>query len=301
VARTARTPLDEAVDELYGLPLDEFTAARNERAKGLRERGDTDAAKAVAKLGKPNTVAWLANQLVRRQRDEIDPLLELGASLRAATADLDAASLRQLSRQQHQVVYALVQQARTLAAEAGSPVSDTTARGLEDTLHAALADEAAAEELLAGRLTSGLTSSGFPGLSPAGSRSDGARPGADGGRPAPAKKAAAKPKTEQARRRAEVAEAREDERAAKAAVREAERAAKQARNRADAADSALTDVTERIAALKAELDEANSARAEAERAQRSAAREADRAEQALARAERRHEEAARRRDELGKP
>ena len=32
--------VEAAADELYGLPLDEFTAARNERAKQARAQGD---------------------------------------------------------------------------------------------------------------------------------------------------------------------------------------------------------------------------------------------------------------------
>ncbi len=302
MARTARSPLDEAADDLYGLPLDEFTAARNTRVKALRDSGDTDTAQAVARFAKPNAVGWLANQLVRRHRAELDPLLELGASLRAATADLDAASLRELSGQQRQVVSALVQQARALAAESGSPASEATARGLEQTLHAALADENAADELLAGRLTGGLASSGFPGLSAAPAGPDTARRKSPGrARGAAAKPAGPKPTTDAAQRRTQLAEARTDERAAKAAVRDAERAAKQARGAAGATERALADATERMARLRAELDDATRARSDAERARHAAARDADRAEQLLTRAERRLAEATRRREELGKP
>ena len=155
---------EAAAEELYGLPLDEFTAARNERVKQARADGDSGAALAIGKLAKPNKVAWLANQLVREDAVGIRALLELGESMRQATASLAAGQLRQASRQQHQVIYALVQQARSLASAAGQPISDDTARGLGDTLHAALADEQAARQLSQGRLTSGLSSSGFPGM-----------------------------------------------------------------------------------------------------------------------------------------
>ena len=46
-----------------------------------------------------------------------------------------------------------VEQARALARTRGQSVSDSTARALEDTLHLALVDQAAARQLLAGRLT----------------------------------------------------------------------------------------------------------------------------------------------------
>jgi hypothetical protein len=163
-----------AKDELYGLPPGEFTAARAKRAKQARADGDRDAAAVIAKLPKPNVVAWLANQLARRHAEELRPLLELGESLRQATADLDAPRLSELSRQQRQVVSALTAQARDLAAEAGQAVSDSTARGLEDTLHAALADEQAARELAGGQLAAGLSRTGFPGLDAADDAADAA-------------------------------------------------------------------------------------------------------------------------------
>jgi hypothetical protein len=153
-----------AADELYGLPLGEFTAARAERAKQARADGDRGAAAAIGRLPKPSVVAWLANQLARQYPGEVAPLLELGEDLRRATADLDAARLRELSRQQQQVVAALMSRVRELAAAAGQAVSDSTERGLEDTLHAALADEAAGRQLTAGQLASGLSRTGFPGL-----------------------------------------------------------------------------------------------------------------------------------------
>ncbi|NUT32742.1 MAG: hypothetical protein HOV79_06665, partial [Hamadaea sp.] len=157
------TTVREIADHLYGLPLEEFTPARQAAAKKARDAGDPDLAKAVTALRKPTVVAWLANQLVREHAAELTPLLDLGAALREATADLDGDQLRRLSAQQHQVVHALVQRAKRTAKASGRPVSEDTARGLEDTLHAALADPGAAAALQAGRLTEGLSRIGFPG------------------------------------------------------------------------------------------------------------------------------------------
>ena len=47
---------DDRIDELYQLPLEEFTPARNALAKEL---GDGD----IKKLEKPNVAAWAVNQL----------------------------------------------------------------------------------------------------------------------------------------------------------------------------------------------------------------------------------------------
>ena len=78
---------------------------------------DVDAvaiAAAIGKLRKPTSAAWVANLLARERSGEVHDLIELGAALSAAHASLDGATLQALSRQRHQVVHALVQQARAL-------------------------------------------------------------------------------------------------------------------------------------------------------------------------------------------
>jgi hypothetical protein len=52
-------------DDLYALPLEEFTAARNELARSLKAAGDADEAARVKKLKKPPVSAWAVNQLAR--------------------------------------------------------------------------------------------------------------------------------------------------------------------------------------------------------------------------------------------
>jgi chromosome segregation ATPase len=153
--------VDAVADELYGLPLDEFTAARNAYVKQARQSGERDAAASIQALAKPSAAAGLANQLVRQHRAELAPLLELGASLRAATASLSGPELRTLGQQQHRLISALVAQARSTAAADGRTVNADQARGLEETLHAALADESAGDQLLTGRLTETLHRSGL--------------------------------------------------------------------------------------------------------------------------------------------
>lgn len=239
--------LDEIADELYALPPREFTAARNARAKQARQDGDAELAKRITALGKPTMTGWLANQLVREQPAEIRGLLELGASLREATASLAGDDLKELSRQQRQVVHALVQQARGLADAAGHPASEETARGLEQTLHAALADEGAAAQLAAGHLTGVLSATGFPGETTA--------PPA-----APATGA----------RKADEDEARQ---AAEAAAEAYERA----QTALDEAGAELAEATRRVADLKRQLAEAEEARRAAQHAERDARAAADKA------------------------
>ena len=69
--------------ELYGLPPDEYTKARNARAKELKPESPELAA-AVAKLPKPTTAAAAVNRLARDEPSEIRALVQAGKRLREA-------------------------------------------------------------------------------------------------------------------------------------------------------------------------------------------------------------------------
>ncbi len=73
---------EEIADELYGLPPEEFTAARTRYEKEAKAAGARDEAARIHSLAKPTVTAWLANQLARSHHEELEPLLELGAGLR---------------------------------------------------------------------------------------------------------------------------------------------------------------------------------------------------------------------------
>src|SRR5918996_2415213 len=70
------------IDRLYGLPLGEFTAARDELAGRLRGEGEGDAAAEVKRLRKPSVAAWALNQVRRNNRGQSDELIEAGRRLR---------------------------------------------------------------------------------------------------------------------------------------------------------------------------------------------------------------------------
>ena len=69
--------------ELYGLPADEFTAARNARAKELKPESPELAA-ALAKVPKPSAAAAAVNRLARREPSEVRALIQAGKRLREA-------------------------------------------------------------------------------------------------------------------------------------------------------------------------------------------------------------------------
>ena len=273
--------IDTVADELYALTPEDFTAARNARAKEAKAAGEKELAAAILGLGKPTMVGWLANQLVRERRDELEPLMELGAGLREASASLSGAELRDLGRQQHRLVHALVQQAKQIAVASGRRVSADTERGLDDSLHAALADEAAAEELLAGHLTGTLQRVGFPA-------------GADGGVPdarpdlrlvpkpsaskAPSSDAKAKAAEKAERRAAERADAERAEADARTMAEEAAESLRGAEDDHADAEKAVSTAADKATRLRTELTAAEETQSAAERDRRTARAALERAQ-----------------------
>lgn len=143
-------------NELYSLPRDEFTAARSAAVKRAREQGHRELAERIGALRRPSTAAWLVNQLVREHPDEVRALVELGDGLREAQRRLQGEQLRRLSRQRHELVYALVQQAQALARTAGHPAGDAVTRDVGNTFTAAVNSSAAGRAVIGGRLTTAL-------------------------------------------------------------------------------------------------------------------------------------------------
>lgn len=73
--------LERELDALYQLPLDQFTAARNELAKRLSADGQAEQADRVKALRKPTVAVWLVNRLVREDELDVQRLLKAGESL----------------------------------------------------------------------------------------------------------------------------------------------------------------------------------------------------------------------------
>jgi hypothetical protein len=71
---------DPQIDELYALPLDEFTQARNALAKTL----SGNARKDIASLVKPSLAMWVVNQLYWRDPPTYKALVDASEKLRAA-------------------------------------------------------------------------------------------------------------------------------------------------------------------------------------------------------------------------
>ncbi|HJW58633.1 MAG TPA: hypothetical protein VJ931_03300, partial [Actinomycetota bacterium] len=155
----------QAGDELFGLPPEEFVAARDELARRLRREGDAEAAKQVKALRRPPLSAWAVNRLARERGRALGPLLAAGERLRAAhqaaLAGEGAAELRSAAKAEREAVAGLVETALELLREAGHPTTDATRDRVAATLHAAAASPDAADLVRSGRLTTDLDPSGF--------------------------------------------------------------------------------------------------------------------------------------------
>jgi hypothetical protein len=144
-------------DELYSLPLPEFTPARDAKAKELK---GTDLAKEVKALKKPSLGAWVVNLLVRRDTEQVEQVLQVGAALRQAQASMSGDELRQLTRQRRQLTAAVTTQARRLAADEGLKVTQAVADQVEATLTAAMVDEDCGKAVRSGLLVAPLATTG---------------------------------------------------------------------------------------------------------------------------------------------
>ena len=155
----------QAGDELFGLPPEEFVAARDDLARRLRREGEPEAAKQVKALRRPRLSAWVVNQLARRPGEGLGPLLAAGERLRAAhqaaLAGEGAAELRAAAKDERDAVAGLVRLAMELLGGAGHPTTDATRDRVAATLHAAAASPEAAAQVGSGRLTADLDPAGF--------------------------------------------------------------------------------------------------------------------------------------------
>jgi hypothetical protein len=236
-------PVDEAADQLYGLPLGEFTAARNAAAKELRGRGLSAEADEVKALPKPSVAAWAVNQLSRRRHADLDEFLDAAAAARdAQLGGASAVEAREAVKAMRDALEQLVRAARD---ELGSKASEAVVTRIRQSLEAAAVDDEAADELRRGRLAKELEPAGF------GTLAAHAKPPGKWRKRLTQDAAAARKALAEARER--LREAEDEHRAAVAEERQAHKRWQQAQ--ADAEQAA-----ERVEKVRRELEELRSAR-----------------------------------------
>jgi hypothetical protein len=153
--------LTDVLSDLYLRAPSEFVAVRKARVRTAREGGDVELARRIGRLPKPSAAAWLINLLVARRTAEVDDVIGLGTLIRDAEKNMDAGELRQLGKQRLQLIRALAMKGKDLAHEAGQQVSAAAMVEVEQTLHAAMSDPAAAEAVRSARLVRSLFSNGI--------------------------------------------------------------------------------------------------------------------------------------------
>jgi hypothetical protein len=258
--------LAEIADELYALAPAEFTAARNARAREVKDSRDLELAQRVVELRKPSPAAWAVNLLARERGAELTDLAELGVAMREAQQDLDRAQLAEFTRQRRALVSALAREAAALAAEARHNLTAAVVDDVAQTLQAALNDPSAAAAVRSGRLVRSLEASGVEPVdlsdavaAPEASMVSAPRVEA---RRAPVRDLAAVRAAKDAERKADEADA---------AVRGLERRTEQVQQGRDRLESRLAELEQQVAAVEDELRDA-------ERDLRALGRERERAE-----------------------
>jgi hypothetical protein len=232
---------DDPIDQLYQLPLEDFTAARNALAK---EGGNS----AIKKLEKPTLPAWAVNQLYWTQRKLYDEVIKTSTQVRTAHKQALAgksADVRAAETFHGEAMRKAKEAIRRILEEAGSTASDAVMTPVAETLDALpTTDEP-------GRLVRPLRRTGFEALQ---GITITANPRPAAARPEP-KQANKESDTDRRKREADRQErAMNSERLrfAEAAAREAEAAIDRARRAVERAEK----TRERI---EKELDEASAA------------------------------------------
>jgi hypothetical protein len=236
---------DEELDRLYGLPLSEFTEARNTLAKKLKSGGEAEAATRVRALKKPTRSAGAINRAVRENRGGAEELLAAAENLRAAQERMLGGGGREAveeATERERVAIDRLMAAVGAELEAEGGASEAMLQRARSTLRALPGDENLREAFAAGRIVEDHEAVGFGGLAVA---------------PTRAPKAPRSEERRQAQRRLKQAE-RELEMAERRLLRARGRAEK-AREQLDAANEALAKAEEEAAEARRSREAAASA------------------------------------------
>ena len=157
--------LNAEVDELFKLPLAEFTGARNALAARLKQSGRANDANLVKTLSKPSVSAWTVNQLYWNHRKAFDCLLAAGQRIRKAqTSGLAGKGMRESLDARREVLVQLSDLATSLLIEAGHNPGLDTIRRVTTTLEAISALGSPADGPTLGRLSQDVDPPGFESL-----------------------------------------------------------------------------------------------------------------------------------------
>jgi hypothetical protein len=268
---------DDGVDALYGLPLEEFTPARDRLAKELRGAGDRGAADWVKALKKPSATAWIVNQLARTQAGDAKRVLGSGDAVRAAQERALSGKGKQgelgaATREYGAAMQALIDKAPGLLDSQGHSPSATTLERAAETLRAIATDDEARAGFASGRLTRERQAAGLgfaladagesapaPKKSKAKAKDDNPEPAAA---PAPSKRDEARKQKERERARKERERARAAVKTARTRHRDQEKQLADRKRELSAVEREAESVQRKLAKAAAEVEKARDKEAE---------------------------------------
>jgi hypothetical protein len=162
-----KAKLDDELDELFRLPLSEFTAARNSLATQLKKSGRGDESDFTKALSKPSLTAWVVNQLYWQHREAFDRLIATGERFREAQASRQArkvADMRESLDARRKELSKLSDLSSELLRDAGHNPSPDTIQRILTTLEAMSAYASDLDGPRPGRLTHDVDPPGFESL-----------------------------------------------------------------------------------------------------------------------------------------
>lgn len=257
-------------NDLYGLPLERFTAERNALAKALRAEGRRDDAARVTAMRKPSVAAWAVNQLVCTQRREFANVLKAGDALQQAQSELvagrgDSSTLRKASERERAVVDQLAQKAQGLLSAEGRELTRATLDRVAETLHAAALDEDARAQVADACLGEELRHVGLGADGAIGGAAAPTRPRGRN-RAAAAAKAASRPDAAERKRAERLQAARKSEAEARRELERASRELENAERRRDRADESLQEAEASVSEARQRAKQAARTHQRAQRA-----------------------------------
>ena len=259
--------LDSELDRLYRSPAADFVAERNKLAKALRQSGDSSDAERIARLPRPNPVAWGINQLHFLDPELLDALRKAGSALRKAQQSGDTERFASRKQAHQDALGAATDRATSIVEESGAGSAATLRRRIEMTLMVLSTAEGDVDPP-PGRMSGELEPLGFDAFT--------AMPAAP--TPKPSKRARDPEDTAQAEKIDAVKEAFNG---ADKELRRLEREAERSRDAAERAERDVEEAERRVESARSARDDARRAAKDAQRKVDAAKKELDRARRAL--------------------
>ena len=156
-----RMELEDAAEQLYGLPPEQFIAVRDALARHVRSEGEPELARRIRSLRKPTRGSWLINLLAREQPSRLGALDTLAQALRQAHRNGEAPELLRLSGERTRTVATLTQAALERGRAAGYSPNEAIRAEITGTLTAALTHPEVADLVAVGRVVSAASPASF--------------------------------------------------------------------------------------------------------------------------------------------